>query len=81
MLYKKGQQHALRVLGLKQANVTPILVRQRVDPLTQIHRKLSRVFKLKMPKFDISALLKRQLANPFKQPRRHLSGKIPPLKL
>ncbi|MGD9209128.1 MAG: hypothetical protein PVI90_00055 [Desulfobacteraceae bacterium] len=81
MYYEKGQQYAFKTLGLKYAAVAPILVKQRKDPLSEIHHRLARVFKLKTPKFDMSALLKRALRNPFKQPRLHLSGKLPPLKM
>jgi len=63
------------------ARIAPILVRQRKDPFQEIHRRLNQAFKLKEPKFDISALLKRQLNNPFKQPQLQLGGKTPPLRI
>jgi hypothetical protein len=34
-----------------------------------------------MPKFDLSAHLKRMLNNPFKQPTAMLGGKLQPLKV
>lgn len=75
MLIKRLQQ------STKVADARPLMVRQRVDPFTEIHRKTNQVFKLKMPKFDMGALLARQINNPLKQPRLHLSGKTPPLRM
>lgn len=79
--YAAGQRHALETLGLKLAAARALLVRQRKDPFTEIHRKVNQAFKVKMPKFDMGALLKRQVSNPLKQPRLHLSGKTPALKM
>lgn len=80
--YDIGRQAALTDLGLaKTASPKPILVRQRKDPFVEIHRKLNRAFKLKMPKFDMTALLKRMFNNPFNQPQKQLSGKAPPIKM
>ena len=81
MFYEAGCRHALETLGLKLAAAQPLLVRQRADPFTEIHRKVNQTFKVKMPKFDMGALLKRQVNNPLKQPRLHLSGKTPALKM
>lgn len=79
--YEAGQQHALETLGIKVADANPLLVRQRKDPFTEIHRKVNRALNIKMPKFDMGALLKRQINNPLRQPRLHLSGKTPALKM
>ena len=79
--YEAGQQHALETLGLKTADARPLLVKQRVDPFVEIHRKTKKALSLKMPKFDMGALLARQVNNPLKQPRLHLSGKTPALKV
>lgn len=79
--YEAGQRYALDTLGIKLADAEPLLVRQRKDPFTEIHRKINKAFNIKMPKFDMGALLKRQVNNPLRQPRLHLSGKTPPLKM
>lgn len=79
--YEAGQRYALESLGMKTADANPLLVRQRKDPFTEIHRKTKAALKLKMPKFDMGALLARQVNNPLKQPRLHLSGKTPALKM
>lgn len=79
--YDAGQRHALETLGVKLAAARALLARQRKDPFTEIHRKITQAFKIKMPKFDLGALLKRQTNNPLKQPRLHLSGKTPALKM
>ncbi len=79
--YDAGQSHALETLGFKLAAAHPLLVRQRKNPFTEIHHKINKAFRVKMPKFDMGALLKRQVSNPLKQPRLHISGKTPPLKM
>ena len=80
-LYERGSCAALDELGIKEASLRTVLVRQRKDPLFEIHRRIARLFKIKTPKFDISAQLKRLLNNPFKQPTVMLSGKLQPLKV
>lgn len=81
MFYEAGRQQALAELGLvKEAKVAPLLLRQRKSPFAEIQRRITRAFKIKMPKFDMTALLARLLRNPFRQPQLHLSGKTPPLK-
>lgn len=79
--YAVGQDAALEELGIKEAGLRTILVRQRKDPFTEIYRRITKAFKIKMPKFDISAQLKRLLNNPFKQPSAMLAGKIRPLRM
>lgn len=80
--YDMGRQAALSDLGLvKTATPQPIPVRQRKDPFQEIHRRLKQTFKVKVPKFDVSAHLKRLFNNPFKQPRLQMSGKSPPVRM
>jgi len=82
MFYEAGQHEALQQLNLvKTAKVAPLLVRRRKDPYQEIYRRINRAFKLKMPKFDMSKLLARMLRSPYIQPRKHLSGKGPVLKM
>jgi len=85
MFYDAGREQALRDLGLlhhvKEAKVLPLLVKARKNPFMEIHRKIKRLFKLKMPKFDMNKLLSRMFRNPFRIPQRQLSGKTPPLKM
>ena len=79
--YEWGRQAALHELGIKEASLTTVLVRQRKDPFTEIHRRIAKAFRIKTPKFDMSAQLKRLLNNPFKQPTLMLSGKMRPLRI
>lgn len=80
--YDIGRSSALSELGLvKTATPAPVAVRQRKDPFTELHRKIQKAFKLKMPKFDLTAHMKRLMNNPLKQPRLHLSGKGPAVKM
>lgn len=79
--YEWGRTAALNELGIKEASLTTILVRQRKDPYTEIYRRLNRAFRIKMPKFDMNAQLKRMLQNPFKQPTAMLAGKMRPLRI
>jgi len=79
--YEAGQRYALESLGVKTADARPLLMRQRTDPFTEIHRKTKNALSLKMPKFDMGALLARQVNNPLKQPRLQLSGQTPALRV
>ena len=76
MTYALGQHAALDALGIKEASMRTVLVRQRKDPFSEIYRRLTQAFKVKMPKFDVTAQLNRLLQNPFKQPTAQLSGKF-----
>jgi len=80
-LYSYGQHHALHTLGLTKEAKGGLLMRARKSPYEELSRRFATLTKLKVPKFDISALLKRLLNNPLKQPRLHLSGKGPALKV
>lgn len=80
-MYDTGQTAALTTLGIKKASMRQVLTRQRRDPFSEIHRRLSQTFKVKMPKFDTSAQLQRLMGNPFKQPGALLSGKLQPLRV
>ena len=80
--YDAGRDQALTDLGfLKEAKVLPIAVRARKNPFMEIHRRITRLFKLKLPKFDMNRLLKRMFRNPFNVPRKQMSGKTAPLKM
>ena len=79
--YAVGQCAALHSLGIKEAAQRTILVRQRSDPFQDFHKKIDRAFRIKTPKFDISAHLKRLMNNPFKQPTLMLAGKLKPLRI
>lgn len=79
--YVVGQDRALAELGIKEAGLRTILVRQRKDPFQEIYRRITKAFKLKMPKFDMTAQLNRLLRNPFKQPTMMLAGKMRPLRM
>ena len=81
--YDSGIHDALCELGLlKEAkHAPPLRARQRPDPLTSLHRRMKRLFKLKIPKFDFAKLIKRLFRNPFGMPRKQLSGKGAPLKM
>lgn len=81
MFFNAGQQRAFQDLGLIKTAVTPLLMRPRKDPYQEIHRRINQAFKLRMPKFDMSALLARMLKSPFTQPRKYMSGKWPALKI
>lgn len=85
VFYDAGHDQALEDLGLlhyvKEARVLPLLVKARKNPFMEIHRKIKRLFKLKLPKFDMNKILKRLFRNPFRIPQRQLSGKMPPLKM
>jgi hypothetical protein len=80
-LYLAGCDTAFEELGVKEASLRTVLVRQRKDPLSEIHRRIAQLFKVKTPKFDVTAQLARLLNNPFKQPTAMLSGKLQPLKV
>jgi hypothetical protein len=80
--YDIGRHAALSDLGLvKTAAPKPITVRQRKDPFQEIHRRLKQTFKLKVPKLDVSAHLKRLFNSPFRQPQLQMSGKSPPVRM
>jgi hypothetical protein len=79
--YVAGRETALRELGIKEASLTTVSVRQRKDPFSEIHRRLNQAFRIKTPKFDMNAQLKRMMNNPFKQPTLMQSGKIRPLRI
>lgn len=79
--YVVGHGTALCELGLEKVALTTVLVRQRKDPFTEIHRRLNQAFRIKTPKFDMNAQLKRMMTNPFKQPTLMLSGKLRPLRI
>ena len=72
--YEQGSSVAFEKLGIA------LHVRQRKDPYTEIHRRLQRVFKLKMPKFDFAKLIARLLKSPFRQIGMQLAGKGRPLR-
>jgi hypothetical protein len=80
-LYVVGSDAAFDELGIKEASLRTVLVRQRKDPLQEIYRRLAQVFKVKTPKFDLAAHLKRLLNNPFKQPSLMMAGKLKPLRI
>jgi len=73
--YDLGSRAALIKLG-----IAGVPVRARPDPMTEIQHKLNKVFTLKMPKFDIAALLKRLTQDPFKQPNAAVGGKFTALR-
>ena len=77
-MYERGQQHALQSLGIKTAS--GLGMRAARDPFMDLTRKLRTAFVIKTPKFDFSALIKRMLNNPFKQPQAHIAGKWPGLR-
>ena len=72
--YIQGQQHALEKLG-------KLSLRCAQNPFSEIQKKLVSAFKVKSPEMDVSKLLKRLLNNPFGQPRKHLSGQWPGLRV
>ena len=76
-----GRDDALAELGLIKTARPSLRVRRRPDPFVSLQKKLKKVFKLKMPKFDMSKLLKRLFRNPFGIPTKQLSGKSPPIKM
>jgi len=80
--YDLGHTSALVALGLsKTAAPAPIAIRQRKDPFTEVHNKIKKVLQVKMPNFDMAASLKRVMGNPLKQPRLHLSGNGPAMRI
>jgi hypothetical protein len=79
--YGWGRAAALNELGIKEASLTTISVRQRTDPFSEIHRRLNQAFRIKTPKFDMNAQLKRMMNNPFKLPTAMLAGKMRPLRI
>lgn len=79
--YDNGRDHALYELGLIKEAKPSLRVRRRPDPFVHIQKKLKRVFKLKIPKFDMTALMKRLFRNPFRIPQKQISGKTPPIKI
>ena len=78
-MHARGQQQALQDLGIKTA-ASGLSIRALKDPYADLHRKLLTAFKMKTPKFDFSALIKRLLNNPLKQPQAHIAGKWPGLR-
>ena len=81
MVYQSGHQKALESLGLENQAGSGLYLRPLRDPFAEIAKKLQRAFRIKTPKFDVSAMLKRLLNNPLKQPRTQLSGKWKGLRL
>jgi len=80
-LYATGRQAALNALGLQKTALTQVGISQRKDPFNEIHKRTTEAFKIRMPKFDVTAQLNRLMQNPFKQPTAQLSGKMKPLKV
>jgi len=78
--FDMGRDRALYELGLVKEARPTLRVRRRPDPFLAIAKKLKKVFKMKLPKFDMTKLLKRLFRNPFGIPTKQLSGKTPPLK-
>lgn len=78
--YDLGHEEALAALGLTKTARPSLRVRRRPDPFLAIAKKIRKIFKLKMPKFDMAKLMKRLFRNPFGIPTKQLSGKTPPLK-
>lgn len=62
--YVKGQQAALQELGVKTAD--EIFPKLKTDPLSEIQRRLNRVFKLKTTSYDLTKDLSRLFKNPLK---------------
>lgn len=79
VVHERGRQQALQDLGIKTA--AGLGLRAPRDPLIDVTKKLQKAFAIKQPKFDFSALVKRLLNNPLKQPQAHIAGKWPGLKL
>lgn len=79
--YVWGHHAALNELGLEKTALTQVGVSHRKDPFSEIHRRTTQAFKVKMPKFDVSAQLNRLMQNPFKQPTLQLAGKLKPLRV
>jgi hypothetical protein len=81
--YDHGVHCALADLGLTKQAQHPVTLfyRQRPNPLVQIARRLKKIFKLKIPKFDFAKLIKRLFRNPFRIVGKQLSGTAPPIKL
>jgi hypothetical protein len=79
-VHDRGQQQALRDLGLDKT-AAGLGLRTPRDPLIDVTKKLKKALTIKTPKFDFSALVKRLLNNPLKQPQAHIAGKWPGLKL
>jgi len=65
--YATGQQAALQDLGVKTADA--IFPKLKTDPLSEIQRRLSRVFKLKTTSYDLTKDLSRLFKNPLKSVR------------
>ena len=65
--YTAGQETARQSLGLKTADA--IFPKLKTDPLSEIHRRLSHVFKLKTPTNDLTKDLSRLFKNPLKSVR------------
>jgi hypothetical protein len=79
--YDMGRDQALYEIGLIKEARPSLRVRQRPDPFISLQKKLKKVFKLKIPKFDFSKLMKRLFRNPFRIPQKQISGKTPPIKM
>lgn len=79
--YAAGEVAALDALGIKEAAMRTILVRQRKDPFQEFYRRVNRAFRIKTPKFDMTALLKRLMNNPFGRVTAMLAGKMRPLRM
>ena len=62
--YATVQQAALQTLGVKIADA--IFPKLKTDPLSEIQRRLSRVFKLKTPSYDLTKDISRLFKNPLK---------------
>jgi hypothetical protein len=79
--YEWGRHVATCELGLEKTALTQVGVSHRKDPFSEIHRRLSQAFRIKTPKFDMNAQLKRMMNNPFKQPTLMQAGKMRPLRI
>ena len=79
--YAAGEAAALDALGIKEASMRTVLMRTRKDPFQEIHKRLQRAFNIKTPKFDMTALLKRMMNNPFGRVTKMLGGNLQPLRV
>lgn len=79
--YDYGHHRALHDLGVKTAGMTMVSISRKLSPASEFHKKLQTAFRIKTPKFDVSAMMKRLLNNPFGPVTKLLSGELKPLKV
>jgi hypothetical protein len=68
--------HTANNLAMKTGAMRGIPVRYRKSPFYEIARRIAKAFRLRVPKINVEAQLKRLFRNPFRLRRGGMLGKL-----